>query len=649
MYIEELIISNYKSCQFIDLKLSETIPNIFIGLNDSGKSTILNSLNLLLGDKLKYNYVDEGNNKKDLSNSIFSLASLNSFLESKNLPSIVIEENSTTIIGKLIYEDAENEVFSDLNLTNPLMWSIECNESKVFWLVKNFYKNSIRTFILVKEGSEKALELWNAAQAELNKQIKEYKVTAEEINNENGTGRFTNLEKLRAIYLKQDCINIWTEYKPGKNDKDIFPSFNLFDWNTSLDEIISTANAIMQEEIQEYLNPIKIQASEGARLAEVAINERFGELSGIIKEVAKDVEAISSKVHFDVKEKISDVMVTKTHSDGPIHLESQGEGLKRQIWFSLIKAKANSAEDSNNKFIWAFDEPETHLYPGAQREFFDILNNISKGDVQTLISTHSTIFTDKSNLNKINSIKQNKGYTEVNYCADIESIFSSLNIKNSDFLFYDKFLVVEGDTEQHLIPKLYEIYTESTLINDNIQLINIQGKNKWTQNKAIIDKIMSGFQKTEDKIVYLFDNDMSFEIGAAAITDNMFFVGEQDIEDSLDNVIWVDILNNFYKGILSFSNEELDFLKSQIPQKKICQDFEKFYPLLKKLVKKKCIEKELDYDKLNRIPSKGSESAEFILKFIHSSEDIPIMIKNAFDRLNKENDNNKNKPKAKKA
>ena len=121
MYIEELIITNYKSCQFVDVKLSETIPNIFIGLNDSGKSTILNSLNLLLGDRIKYNYADEGNNKKDLSNSIFNLASLNGFLESKNLPSIEIEENSTTIIGKLIYEDAENEVFSDLNLTNPFI------------------------------------------------------------------------------------------------------------------------------------------------------------------------------------------------------------------------------------------------------------------------------------------------------------------------------------------------------------------------------------------------------------------------------------------------------------------------------------------------------------------------------------------------
>ena len=174
-------------------------------------------------------------------------------------------------------------------------------------------------------------------------------------------GRFSNFEKIRALYGKLECSLKWTDYSYAKNDKDVFPSFNLFDWNTSLEEIISTANAIMQEEINDHITPIKIMAVDSAKKAEDAINKKFGDISLIIKEVAKEVEGISSKVFFDVKEKISDIMVTKTHSDGPIHLENQGEGLKRQIWFSLIKVKANTDKEGSNKFIWAFDEPETHL------------------------------------------------------------------------------------------------------------------------------------------------------------------------------------------------------------------------------------------------------------------------------------------------
>lgn len=447
-----------------------------------------------------------------------------------------------------------------------------------------------------------------------------------------------------------ECSIKWAEYKFAKNDKDIFPIFNLFDWNTSLDEINSIANAIMQDEIDIHLKPLKSQASKSADEAEKAINKKFGEISDIIKEVAKDVESIKSKVYFDVREKIADIMLTKKNSDGPIHLENQGEGLKRQIWFSLIKAKANESQEERKKFIWAFDEPETHLYPGAQRDFFDILNKLSQGNVQSLISTHSTIFIDKSNLNNIGSVKQDStGYTEVNSCEDIEAIYSSLNVKNSDFLFYNKFLVVEGDTEQYLIPKLYELYTKSTLLNNNIQLINIQGKNKWIQNKGIIDKIMSGFQKTKDNIVYLFDNDMSLEIGAAALTDNMFFVGEQDIEDSIKDDIWLNLLNDYYKDVLIFKQEEIAVWKEAVVKGGKCSEHEKFYHILKKGIKGKCEVEDIDYESIKKIPSKGGDSADFLIKFMVETNDIPKTITDAFDKLNKENGNNQDKPETKKA
>lgn len=382
--------------------------------------------------------------------------------------------------------------------------------------------------------------------------------------------------------------------------------------------------------------PIKDQANESAKKAEVAINKKFGDLSKTIQEVAKDIESINSKVHFDVKEKISDIMVTKTFSDGPIHLENQGEGLKRQIWFSLIKAKSDDSVESNNKFIWAFDEPETHLYPGAQREFFDILNKISLGNVQTLISTHSTIFIDKSNLNKINSVKQEaNGYTEINKCEDIEAIYSSLNVKNSDFLFHDKFLIVEGDTEQYLIPKLYEIYTSSTLIKDNIQLVNIQGKDKWDMNKAIIDKVVTGFKKTDQYVVYLFDNDMRYKIGEAAILNNMFFVGDQDIEDAIDNSIWVEILNEFYKDSLIFKLEEIEGFKNEVVKGVEGNSNQKFYSILKNKIRNKFIGLGLDPLIQLPLPSKGSESADFLLSSIVNIDNIPLVIRNAFDELRK--------------
>jgi predicted ATP-dependent endonuclease of OLD family len=634
MYLSKIFIFNYRSAQVINLNLDQNNPNIYIGLNDSGKSTILNAFDLLLNDKAKYNSLTEGNYKSDLSNTSVDMQEINKLLLQYKLPNMDLCNNCSLILGKLVYDGDEADEFENINLTTPLKWSIESNNDNELWIAKKCCGDLSQTYLLGNE-SVSPLELWSASQRIISDQIIENNVSKGDIQNENRKGRFSNFEKIRAIYNKLDCSIKWIEYKSGKNDKDIFPSFSLFDWNTSLDEVIQTANVIMKDEIDEHLNPLKEKAIESAKQAEKAINARFGELSNVIKEVAKDVENVSSKLYFDVKEKISDIMVTKTYSDGPIHLENQGEGLKRQIWFSLIKAKADETKNGINKFIWAFDEPETHLYPGAQREFFDSLNKISNGNVQTLISTHSTIFIDKSKLNKINSVKQNEfGYTEINFCKDVDSIFSALNVKNSDFLFYDKFLIVEGDTEQYLIPQLYEIYTENTLISHNIQLLNIQGKNKWNANKIIIDKILGDFKKSDEQVIYLFDNDMSFEMGATQMTNNMFFVGKQDIEDSISDDVWVEILNNYYKDEnLVFIKDEISELKNEIPSKFKCASHEKFYTLLKKLIKDKCIVNDIVHDCLKRIPSKGSESADFILDFLVKKEQIPENIKDAFDKL----------------
>src|SRR5690606_19547395 len=299
------------------------------------------------------------------------------------------------------------------------------------------------------------------------------------------------------------------------------------------------------------------------------------------------------------------------------------------------KAKAESSEQSGiKKHIWAFDEPETHLYPGAQREFFDILKGLSRGNVQTLISTHSTIFIDKANTNDIlNTYKLDSGYTNLSTCGDVESIFESLKVKNSDFLFHDKFLIVEGDTEQYLIPALYKIYTGRTFIEDNIQLINIEGKDKWRLNKGILKEITQGFNKIENSMILLFDNDMSFEMDDIDKTENVFFVGRQDIEDSIAVNLWTEIVNQFYDGSFTIDENFIQAVFDSIPEGKGVQSNKKFFKKLSSSLRKKWIDEGKSVDEFNSIPEKGKESADFILRVVNHQDHIPVKIKEAFDKL----------------
>ncbi len=635
MTLEEIIIINYRSCKLLSIDLKEQIPNVFIGLNDCGKSSILLALDLLLGKNPTYNTNSEGSNKSDLSNSCVASESLEDLLNQKGLPTFNYNGNETIVFGKLKFIDEEEKEYDSLGLSNYLLWALENAAENNIWIA-NVYSSSGNLMYLLTKDFSSQIKLWEYTAVNLKKYIKENNISPEEIDNENGKGRFTNLEQFRAAYKKGEIINCWSHFKLTPKDKLIFPEFKYYDWNCSFDDINVLANSIMKDEIEKHLTPLKLEANEAAIRAEIEINKKFGELSETISSVAKNVEGINSKVYFNVKEKISDIMVQKKNSDGFIHLENQGEGLKRQIWFSLIKAKAEtSGENDQNRFIWAFDEPETHLYPAAQREFYDILSEVSNGNVQTLISTHSTVFVDKSKINTITSVFQEEdGYSVVNYCKDVDAIYNSLGVKNSDFLFYDKFLVVEGDTEQYLIPKLYELYTGNSLLRDNIQLINIQGKDNWVFNKKLIDKIMSGFKKSEEYVVYLFDNDMRYKIGDEAIKDNMFFVGDQDIEDAIDNLVWLKTLNNYFQDVLTFEIEDIEGWKNEVIKGVEGNKNQKFYSIIKKNIRNKFIEIGLEPLEQIQLPSKGFTSADFLLQYIITSDEIPVQIKNAFDKLN---------------
>lgn len=634
MYLEEVIIINYKSCKVVDFKLKENSPNIFIGLNDCGKSTLLKGIELLF-NRVSCSFSQEGNNKSDLSNSTLDQEEFYAIFEDKNLPIFEeYENNSIYVLGKLKLQEDELDSFEGKDLSNSLSWMLENLIDNSIWLVKKINANSTIGY-LAQNSNREYQNIYTETAAKLNVIKRELNITAEDIVNSNERGRFSNLELIRAINSKIELERFWIEYKLAKSDSEIFPEYKYFDWNCSMEEVISIATGLMKNKIEEFIQPIKVTAQENAQLAEDAINEEFNRLQEIISSVAPEIQSINSKIHFEVKEKVSDIMVQKLQSDGLIHLDNQGEGLKRKIWFSLIKAKSENVEQSGiKKHIWAFDEPETHLYPGAQRQFFDILKGLSRGNVQTLISTHSTIFIDKANTNDIlNTYKLDSGYTNLSSCDGVESIFESLKVKNSDFLFHDKFLIVEGDTEQHLIPALYKIHTGRTFIEDNIQLINIEGKDKWRLNKGVLKAITAGFNKIENSIILLFDNDMSYEMDAIDKTENVFFVGRQDIEDSIAINLWTEIVNQFYNGSFEIDEPFIQVVFDSIPEGEKVPSNKKFFKKLSSSLKSKWINEGNNIDQFISIPDKGNESAEFILKVINNQDHIPTKIKEAFDKL----------------
>ena len=86
MYIKQILIINYKSCRKLQIALSKDDPNILIGINDCGKSTILSAIGLLLEEKPLFNFVKDDKKKNDISNTKTQIKEYTEFLTSYDLP-----------------------------------------------------------------------------------------------------------------------------------------------------------------------------------------------------------------------------------------------------------------------------------------------------------------------------------------------------------------------------------------------------------------------------------------------------------------------------------------------------------------------------------------------------------------------------------
>jgi predicted ATP-dependent endonuclease of OLD family len=657
MKLSNLIIVNYKSCKKVVINLFADAPTVLIGKNDCGKSTVLNAIGLLLSDKPKIP------NLSDFSNTRCSEAEYQAVFTELGLPLLDYKEENCVIIGQfnidenLLDEEKIND-YSDqllLSLKNPTQLAKDEGNKSVF-LARRFYTSGLfETYIICKEVAEAEYKAaWSATAASLKIKTKALGINDADIQNENNKGALSNYERIRAIHDKLTCCDEWALYKQKPLDKSIFPEYRYLDWRASLEDINTLATDNLKATIEEHFSQVREQVESLVSDLENKLSDELrATFLSDIQGIATSISNIKAKITSpEVGAKISGIFLEKEFSDGDIHLDAQGEGIKRQIWFALIQhaAKQVVAKKSKQNFIWAFDEPETHLYPIAQRHLYDILKDVATGHIQVLISTHSTLFVDRVKLSHIAQVSLSSGYTTHAKCITVDEVFTSLGLRNSDFLFYDRFLIVEGATEQFLIPGLYKLHTGRSLQEDNIQLIQLGGTGKWEVTRKLLESALKDFGKAQEQIVWIFDNDFAKKVSAQYKTANVFFVGKQDIEDSISSEVWVNYINEAVQNQIETNEDvtlaellianpfEITFdvieeFRESITTKTNAGSDDKFAHRLGKLVRGKLALIKNESINYPILPSKGEASSSLLLKHITSMDQVDTSLKKAFDLL----------------
>ncbi len=191
----------------------------------------------------------------------------------------------------------------------------------------------------------------------------------------------------------------------------------------------------------------------------------------------------TTKVGFEVTPPVFDDLLKNfdiTVDDGIETLaEEKGDGMQRALMLAIIQAYADfrkANDDSGKTFLFFIDEAELHLHPTAQRNLKNVLHSLSQSNDQVFINTHSSVFVADNYVGQtIFKVEKTDGETSFETVSDSDKpyvVFELLGGSPSDLLLPKNFLVVEGQSEFELIPRIIKRFYSG---KPPIQIIKANG------------------------------------------------------------------------------------------------------------------------------------------------------------------------------
>ena len=188
--------------------------------------------------------------------------------------------------------------------------------------------------------------------------------------------------------------------------------------------------------------------------------------------------------------------------DDEILIENRGKGLEKMIKTDL------SIENKSENNIIAIEEPENHLSHTNLRK---MITNIQTkcADKQLIITTHNSLIVSGLSLKNVVWISENTKKSLDSLEPDDSDYFMKLENDNLlRFILANKVILVEGATEQLIVPYLFEMVNLSekrTLESEGIDVISCNGLlyKRYLKIANILNKkvaVVTDNDRSDDKI-----------------------------------------------------------------------------------------------------------------------------------------------------
>lgn len=389
--VKKLLIKNYKSIQEAVIEVKPDV-NIFVGENDSGKSTILEAISIVSTGNLNGRFFE-----KQMKANMFNQNVRQKYIDSlKNKKNV---ENPPTIIIEA-YLEIEDQLHSGTN--NELREN--CVGIRMELAFDQAYADTYQ--LMLKEG-----EIYDIP-----------------------------IEFYSVNYKYFDGLQVVHRFSPIKG---VFIDTTRKDYSYVMDKFVTT-------NIAAYLTP---EEQTNLTTAYRKSRHTFQEnkvVQQLNQSMSNNVKVNKRQVSFDLREDTIDewkrqmsIIVESTP------FEDIGFGTQNSI---KIELAINNSKDKVNLIM--MEEPENNLSYTNMTKLVDLI--IRSKEKQVFISTHSSYIANKLNLGNIFLLYQGKIVSMSELPDDTKNYFNKLpGYDTLRVVLAEKVILVEGPTDELIIERAY--------------------------------------------------------------------------------------------------------------------------------------------------------------------------------------------------
>ncbi len=403
MKIKTVTIENFRGYKN-STKIDFNDLTVLIGKNDSGKSTILEALDIFFNDKSGAVRIE----KNDVN------------VKGKS-------EGNESVTISVEFCDLPAELVLDTQGRTNLKDEYLLNESGYLEVVKTYSGATMKmeTYIKAKHPNNSACSNLHSKN---NAALKRLYTSLESPIAANQT---INAELRKAIWHEyEDDLELQqTDIKVlGKDDahsiweslSKFIPIYNLF----QSDRKNSDGDDEVQNPMKLAVNEIIKDSSIQSRLDEVAkeVNEKLAEVAnatlGKLQEMDPDVASqLIPQIPLTKDLKWNDVFKNvKIASDENIPINKRGSGVKRLVLLNFFRAEAERKlrESNHANVIYAIEEPETSQHGNYQEKLIEAFEELSQAsNTQVIMTTHSALIVKEVEFDNIRLVDSSDEEIEI--------------------------------------------------------------------------------------------------------------------------------------------------------------------------------------------------------------------------------------------